>query len=136
MQAFDEWFVGITAKTFYGVIWGATGFLLLVISAKVANLFVVHATARSHELAIQLALGASRYRLVRQFVCEGLMLSTADGVIGRRIAHIAVALHALPETGSPLSRCPSGKRRRGPSGSLNPTESIACETCPSFDTAA
>jgi len=78
------------------ILLGASAVLLLIACANVVNLMMARMAAREGEYALRLALGASRARLVQQFVAESLVLATGGGILGMVLAAVGVrALLAL-----------------------------------------
>lgn len=85
------------------VVAAAVGFLMLLVSANISNLLLARASARQKEMAVRMALGAGRGRLVRQLLVESLTLSCSGAALGLALAFGGTSLIAhLQGTTIPL----------------------------------
>ncbi len=90
-----------TAGRQVGLFAGAVALVLLLAVANVATLMLVRASAREHELAVRIALGAARHRIARLILTECIVLTVLAGFVGLAIAASALGLVGLVAPGLP-----------------------------------
>ena len=74
--------IGPQLRTAVSVLFAATAFVLLIGCANLANLALARGISREREMAVRAALGASRWRLVRQFLIENVVIAVCGGIVG------------------------------------------------------
>jgi len=80
------------------ILFGMVVVVLLIACANVANLQLSRGRARAREIAVRLAIGASRFQIVRQLMIENLLIALASGVMGLLVAEVFVKVFSTLET--------------------------------------
>jgi len=93
LQSFDEKIIGNSRRALL-IFTGAVFLVLLIACTNVAGLSLVRASGRAQEIGVRAALGASRFRLLRQLLAETLAVATAGGMFGTALAFAIVKLVA------------------------------------------
>jgi len=90
VETFNQRYNGGPIRVLFLLMLASVGFVLLIACADVANMMLSRALVRQREMSIRAALGASRWRVIRQMLIESIILSIVGGILGLGLAALGV----------------------------------------------